>query len=190
MLELLRSLVLLEEAQHTQGNQGTQENQGYQHFKTGNRCLVQEVLCAIQKPPLNEPVSGCKSMPNNFTFRTAGGRITCLQCNAKSKRTKLQCRAPASKGKTKCRFHGGASTGPKTEAGRQRCAAAKTIHGFDTRQARTERSLASARLAVLEAVGHQLGFMRGARTRGPKPTRMSEAYPELQACRKSALPSR
>jgi hypothetical protein len=33
---------------------------------------------------------------------------------------------------------------------------------------------------VLEAVGHQLGFMSGTRTRGPKPTRMSEAYPELQ----------
>ena len=45
---------------------------------------------------------------------------------------------------------------------------------------RTERSLASARLAVLEEVGHKLGFMSGARTRGPKPTRMAEAYPELQ----------
>jgi hypothetical protein len=30
-------------------------------------------------------------MSNNFTFRTAGGRITCLQCNAKSKRTQQQC---------------------------------------------------------------------------------------------------
>jgi hypothetical protein len=117
---------------------------------------------------------------------TAGGRITCLQCNAESKRTKQQCRAPAAKGKTKCRFHGGKSTGPKTQAGRQRCADARTIHGNETRQARTERSLASARLAVLEAVGHQLGFMSGARTRGPKPTRMPEAYPELQALRKSA----
>jgi hypothetical protein len=29
-------------------------------------------------------------------------------------------------------------------------------------------------------VGHQMGFMNGTRTRGPKPTRMSEAYPELQ----------
>ena len=117
---------------------------------------------------------------------TAGGRITCLQCNAKSKRTKLQCRAPAAKGKTKCRFHGGRSTGPLTEAGRAKCGAAHWIHGNSTRQARTERSLVSARLAVLEAVGHQLGFMSGARTRGPKPTRMSEAYPELQACLKNA----
>ena len=46
---------------------------------------------------------------------------------------------------------------------------------------RTERSLASARLAVLEAVGHKLGFMNGGRTRGVKPYRMAEAHPELQA---------
>jgi len=115
-----------------------------------------------------------------------GGRITCQQCQAMSKRTKQQCRAPAIKGKRVCKTHGGKSTGPKTQAGRQRCADARTIHGNETRQARTERSLVSARLAVLEAVGHQLGFMSGARTRGPKPTRMSEAYPELQACLKNA----
>ena len=112
---------------------------------------------------------------------TAGGRITCLQCNAKSKRTKQQCKAPASKGKTTCRFHGGKSTGPKTEKGRQRCAEAKTIHGRETREARSERSLDSARLAVLEAVGFSIGLMSGTRTRGAKPDRMAEAFPELQA---------
>jgi hypothetical protein len=32
---------------------------------------------------------------------TLGGRVTCTQCNAQSKRTKLQCRAPAIKGKAK-----------------------------------------------------------------------------------------
>jgi len=115
------------------------------------------------------------------TFQTLGGRITCQQCQAMSKRTKQQCRAPAIKGKRVCKTHGGKSTGPQTQAGRQRCADARTILGNETRQARTERSLVSARLAVLEAVGHQLGFMSGARTRGPKPTRMSEVYPELQA---------
>ena len=120
-------------------------------------------------------------MSNNFTFVTAGGRIRCLQCQASSKRTKQQCRAPASKGKTKCRFHGGVSTGPKTLEGRQRCAEAKTIHGNETRQARTERSLASARLAVLETVGFCLGLMEGNRTRGRRPDRIAEAYPELQA---------
>jgi hypothetical protein len=80
-----------------------------------------------------------------------------------------------------CFYHGGRSTGPKTEAGRQRCAEAKTIHGRETREARTERSLGSARLAVLEAVGFSIGLMSGGRTRGRRPDRMSEAYPELQA---------
>lgn len=120
-------------------------------------------------------------MSNNFTFRTAGGRITCLQCNAKSKRTGNQCRAPAATGKTKCRFHGGASTGPKTEQGRRRCAEAKTIHGNETTVKRLELSEARARLALLEMLGHTLGFMHGTRTRGRKPHRVDQVYPELQS---------
>jgi hypothetical protein len=115
------------------------------------------------------------------TLITLGGRVTCQRCQAQSKRTKRQCAAPALKGKSKvCKTHGGRSTGPKTEAGRQRCAEAKTIHGRETREARSERSLASARLAALEQAGHELGFMGGTRTRGRKPDRMAEAYPELQ----------
>ena len=115
------------------------------------------------------------------TLKTLGGRVTCQRCQAKSKRTKLQCSAPALKGKRVCKTHGGRSTGPKTEAGRQRCAEAKTIHGRETREARTERSLGSARLAVLEAVGFSIGLMSGGRTRGRRPDRMAGAYPELQA---------
>ena len=107
-------------------------------------------------------------MSNNFTFVTAGGRIHCLQCQAKSKRTKLQCRAPALKGKTRCRFHGGASTGPKTPEGRQRCAEAKTIHGNETRKARTERGTAMRHLRELEELGHALGIMHGPRMPGRK----------------------
>ena len=115
------------------------------------------------------------------TLLTLGGRVTCQRCQAKSKRTKLQCAAPALKGKRVCKTHGGRSTGPKSEAGRQRCAEAKTIHGRETREVRTERSLASARLAVLEAVGFSIGLMSGGRTRGRLPDRMAEAHPELQA---------
>lgn len=103
-------------------------------------------------------------------LKTLGDRITCQRCLARSKRTKQQCRAPAAKGKTKCRFHGGASTGPKTEQGRQRCADAKTIHGFETRKTRTERALGMRRLRELEDLGHALGIMSGLRTRGRKPS--------------------
>ena len=114
------------------------------------------------------------------TLKTLGGRVTCQRCQAKSKRTKLQCAAPALKGKRVCKTHGGRSTGPKTEEGRQRCGADKLVHGRETREARNERSLASARLAVLEAVGHELGFMSGTRTRGIKPHKMGQVLPELQ----------
>ena len=113
---------------------------------------------------------------------TAGGRILCRQCTAKSKRTGNQCRAVALKdsASSKCAFHGGKSTGPKTPAGRDRKATAKTTHGNETRNARTDRSLASARLTVLESAGFALNLLTGTRTRGRKPNRIAEAYPELQ----------
>ena len=120
-----------------------------------------------------------KTLHLEQTLTTLGGRVVCQRCQAKSKRTKLQCAAPALKGKRVCKTHGGRSTGPKTKAGRQRCAEAKTIHGRETREARSERSLASARLAVLEAVGHKLGFMNGARTRGRKPSQMAIALNDM-----------
>ena len=119
-------------------------------------------------------------MSNNFTYVIAGGRIACNQCHAISKRTRQRCKAPSMKGKAVCRTHGGLSTGPKTEVGRQRCAEAKTIHGRETREARSERSLGSARLAVLEEVGFSIGLMSGGRTRGRRPDRMAEVFPELQ----------
>ncbi|MDB9871078.1 hypothetical protein OAD33_08390 [Alphaproteobacteria bacterium] len=70
----------------------------------------------------------------------AGGRICAFRCQALSKRTKLQCGAPALKGKSVCRFHGGKSTGPITIDGKQRCAKAKTVHGWETREKRRIRA--------------------------------------------------
>ena len=109
----------------------------------------------------------------------AGGRITCLRCTAKSKRTKRQCRGPAVCGWTVCRFHG-ARGGPKTAEGRQRCAEARLLHGRETRAKREARSLKSAELAVLESIGRMLHHIEGPKTRGRKPSRMSEVHPELQ----------
>lgn len=114
-------------------------------------------------------------------FLTAGGRIACKQCEGTSRRTKERCKAPAAKNKSRCRFHGGRKfSGPKTLEGRLRCAEAKTVHGWETTAMRQERSLGSARVAVLEAVGFAIGLLRGAKTRGRRPDRMAEAYPELQ----------
>jgi hypothetical protein len=114
------------------------------------------------------------------TLITAGGRILCVQCQATAKSTRQQCRRPATSGKRVCKLHGGKSTGPRTQEGRQRCAAAKTVHGQETTSIRMERRVTGAQLAVLEAIGHALGFMQGARTRGRNPAGMDEAYPELQ----------
>ena len=183
--------------QHSQGTQGTQGVQQYQPIQVTQYFIsessqsntkhkhftvpVHEVRCSIYNSRLNEAPTRCILMSNNFTYVIAGGHITCNQCQAMSKRSQQRCKAPSMKGKAVCRSHGGLSTGCKTEAGRQRCAEAKTIHGRETREARTKRSLASARMAVLEAVGFSIGLMSGSRTRGVKPNRMAEAYPELQA---------
>ncbi len=103
------------------------------------------------------------------TISTLGGRIQCNQCQAKSKRSQLQCRGPAVRAMNVCRMHSGKGSGPKTIEGRQRCAEAKTIHGFETRKTRTERADAMRRLRELEDLGHLLGIMSGARTPGRKP---------------------
>ena len=47
------------------------------------------------------------------------------------------------RGKDKCRVHGGLSRGPITADGRARCAAAKTVHGRETRAKREQASKAS-----------------------------------------------
>ena len=69
------------------------------------------------------------------------GSFEVPRCQAKSKRSGLQCQKAAMQGKRVCRSHGGASTGPKTIAGRHRCAAAKTVHGRETRAIRAARDV-------------------------------------------------
>lgn len=111
-------------------------------------------------------------LATNPILNTAGGNIKCLRCIAHSSRTGEQCGRPALKSsKTqKCQFHGGRSTGPKTAEGRQRIADAHTVHGRDTKAARSERSRGSLRLAYLEDAMHILGMSSVKRIRGRKPS--------------------
>ena len=108
-------------------------------------------------------------MQNNLL--TAGGKIQCLRCTALSKRTGLQCGRPASKvsKKQKCHMHGGrGNSTQRTEAGRQRIAAAHTKSGEYTKAAKLEMSKSSAYLAQLEDAMHVLGMTSATRTRGRK----------------------
>lgn len=113
---------------------------------------------------------------------TAGGKIRCSRCHARSKRTGVQCGAPAEKGKKVCRFHGARSTGPRTEEGRLRSALRKTQHGDETRQARAERSAKLAEIASLEDILYVINAATGPRTRGRKPTGYVPIKTLLAAC--------
>lgn len=110
-----------------------------------------------------------KYEPKEKYLLLAAGRIRCFRCQAKSKRTGLQCRAPAMSGKVMCKSHGGASTGPRTEAGKRRIADAHLKHGLYTKDAIAQRQEAAARLAQLEDAMFLLGMSEAPRTRGRKP---------------------
>lgn len=102
---------------------------------------------------------------------TAGGKIQCLRCNAKSKRTDQQCGSPALKSSKsqKCQFHGGRSTGPKTDEGKARQKAAVTTSGQFTKDAIEHRARSMRMLVGIEDAMHVLGLTTASRTRGRKP---------------------
>ena len=102
---------------------------------------------------------------------TAGGKIRCRRCKARSSRTKLQCAKPALKGKAVCGHHGGLSTGPKTKAGKERIRAAHLKHGQETQEARAERSAKSLIFKYLIDLGNHTGlFYKQIKARGRPPS--------------------
>ena len=115
------------------------------------------------------------------TLITAGGKIVCRRCQAMSKRTGKQCGAPADRhSKTsKCKWHGGRSTGPKTEQGRAKCAEARTIHGNSTQEKRKQNAVSATKLLLLRDLGNRLGLF------GDQPTgwagRKPRGYPHTES---------
>ena len=103
---------------------------------------------------------------------TAGGRITCLRCTAKSVRSGNQCLKPALKSSRtqKCGHHGGRNKGPVTEAGKARSAAAHIKTGEFTKQAIRELSQKLAEMMQLEDACRILKLTTSTKTRGRKPT--------------------
>ena len=99
---------------------------------------------------------------------TCGGRIVCRRCKASSVRTKRQCGRPALKGKSVCQFHGGRSTGPKSEQGKSRLRTLNLKKGFFTAKARDSARRNLIKLRYLEDISYHLGMIT-VRTRGRKP---------------------
>ena len=67
------------------------------------------------------------------------------RCGAKTRRG-TPCQRPANKRNGHCRLHGGASTGPRTEQGRAKIAAANLRHGEFT-QAKIAKRKEDAKIA-------------------------------------------
>jgi hypothetical protein len=102
---------------------------------------------------------------------TAGGKIRCRRCKARSSRTKLQCAKPALKGKVVCGHHGGYSTGPRTKEGKERIRVAHLKHGQETQEARAERSEKSVMFRYLTDIGNYCDlFYKPLKTRGRPPS--------------------
>jgi hypothetical protein len=115
------------------------------------------------------------------TLTTAGGKIICRRCQAMSKRTGKQCGAAADRNSktSKCKWHGGRSTGPKTEEGRAKCAEVKLTHGNQTREKRKQNAGSATRLLLLRDLGLRIGLF------GPEPTgwpgRNPQGYPYTES---------
>ena len=87
------------------------------------------------------------------------------RCGART-RAGTPCQRPAIKETGRCTRHGGKSTGPRTEAGRARIAAAQTTHGRLTKAKRVEAKRNAevgrqvrAELAEIEAWALDLGHL-------------------------------
>ena len=113
---------------------------------------------ALKRCRYNSVVNDSSNIPNQAPA-----------CNAVIRGPRPVCGKPAIPGKAKCAQHGGLSTGPKTPEGRARCAAAKLIHGRETRALRDQRSQIQAALRLVEDRMFAAGVIRGPRTRGRKP---------------------
>ena len=132
------------------------------------------------------------AMTTTLTFEklliTAGGRVVCVRCAARSKRSQLQCGRPAMRGRTTCNFHSGkGNSGPKTPEGRAKSIAAHTTHGQTSRAAREAHARASARLLQLEDIGILLGIFNDTRRSPGRKPRFYEPILDLRGVLKMAI---
>ena len=84
----------------------------------------------MTQDPTQSAISRNAGPENTWSEKTAavGGDLSKRETCGALTRRKTACAGPAMKN-GRCRMHGGKSTGPRTDEGRNRIAAARTIHG-------------------------------------------------------------
>ena len=125
----------------------------------------------LEDQPSAEPTVDGKAV----YLTTAGGKIKCLRCTARSSRTKLQCGKPALKvsTSTKCASHGGR---PHTAETLRRISEANTLHGECSKAAKEQYRQDAVLIRQLEDAVRVLKMADGPRMRGRKP----DGYKSLQ----------
>ena len=113
---------------------------------------------------------------------TAGGRITCLRCTAKSNRTGEQCRKPSLKASRtqKCAHHGGR---PHSVNVLRIISEANMLHGESSKAGKQQYRDASVLIHELEDAIYVLKMASGPRTRGRKPNGYRGIYSEADVIR-------
>ena len=108
---------------------------------------------------------------------TAGGKIKCLRCTARSTRKKQQCGKPALKTSTtqKCQTHGGR---PHTPEVLRRISEANTLHGESTKAAKEQYRQDAVHILQLEDAMRVLKMGEGPSIRGRKPAGYRGVYSE------------
>ena len=87
-----------------------------------------------------------------------GDNWTGKRCGAKT-RHGLRCKNPAVTGRERCRMHGGKSTGPRTQEGKAKIAAAHWKHGRRSKQHVEARKIIWAELRKIEARMRIIGLL-------------------------------
>jgi hypothetical protein len=113
---------------------------------------------------------------------TAGGKIKCLRCTARSTRKKQQCGKPALKTSTtqKCQTHGGR---PHTPEVLRRISEANTTHGESTKAAKEQYRQDAVHILQLEDAMRVLKMGEGPSIRGRKPAGYRGVYSEADVVR-------
>lgn len=113
---------------------------------------------------------------------TAGGRIRCLRCQARSSRKKQQCGKPALKTSKKglCNTHGGRPHSPEVL---RRISEANIIHGESTKAATEQFRKDAVLIRQLADAVRVLKMGEGPRMRGRKPSGYCGVYSQEDVVR-------